>query len=118
MVSDCVAFSSDNVEFNAATPENGNVKFTVTPKMEKDQKPDSFFPRVKMKRGSGTLSTNLHQFSQIRFVEMSVDLWTVEGCCQYPVLPVFSTNFQLADAEVVAGNWQLATLEMATLSHW
>ena len=77
MVSDCVAFSSDNVEFNAATPENGNVKFTVTPKMEKDQKPDSFFPRVKMKRGSGTLSTNLHQFSQIRFVEMSVDLWII-----------------------------------------
>ena len=25
-------FSSDNVEVNAAAPENGNVKFTVTPK--------------------------------------------------------------------------------------
>ena len=25
-------------------------------------------------------------------------------CCQYPVLPVFSTNSQLACAEVVAGN--------------
>ena len=44
-----VGFSSDNVEFNAAAPVNGNVKFTVTPKMEKDQKPDSFFFRVKMK---------------------------------------------------------------------
>ena len=27
-----VGFSSDNVEVNAAAPENGNVKFTVTPK--------------------------------------------------------------------------------------
>ena len=44
-----VGFSSDNVEFNAAAPVNGNVKFTVTPKMEKDQMPDSFFFRVKMK---------------------------------------------------------------------
>lgn len=26
-------FSSDNVEVNVATPVNGNVKFTVTPKM-------------------------------------------------------------------------------------
>ena len=42
-------FSSDNVEVNAATPENGNVKFTVTPKMENGEKPDSFFFRVKMK---------------------------------------------------------------------
>lgn len=44
-----VGFSSDNVEFNAALPVNGNVKFTVTPKMEKDQMPESFFFRVKMK---------------------------------------------------------------------
>ena len=28
-------------------------------------------------RGGGILSTNLHQSSQIRFVEMSVDLWTM-----------------------------------------
>jgi hypothetical protein len=27
-----VGFSSDNVEFNAVAPVNGNVKFTVTPK--------------------------------------------------------------------------------------
>ena len=26
-------FSSDNVEVRAASPENGNVKFTVTPKV-------------------------------------------------------------------------------------
>lgn len=32
-----------------AAPENGNVKFTVTPKMENGEKPDSFFFRVKMK---------------------------------------------------------------------
>ena len=42
-------FSTDNVEVNTAAPESGNVKFTVTPKMEKDQMPDSFFFRVKMK---------------------------------------------------------------------
>lgn len=42
-------FSSDNVEVNAAAPENGNVKFTVTPKMKNGEKPDSFFFRVKMK---------------------------------------------------------------------
>ena len=42
-------FSSDNVEVNAAAPENGNVKFTVTPKMENGEKPDSFFFRVKIK---------------------------------------------------------------------
>ena len=40
-----------------------------------------------------------------------------EKCCQYPVLPVFSANFQLAYAEVVAGNKQLTTLVLATLSH-
>jgi hypothetical protein len=28
-----VGFSSDNVEFNAVAPVNGNVKFTVTPKV-------------------------------------------------------------------------------------
>lgn len=44
-----VGFSPDNVEVNAAVPENGNVKFTVTPKMENGEKPDSFFFRVKMK---------------------------------------------------------------------
>lgn len=44
-----VGFSSDNVELNAAAPENGNVKFTVTPKMGNGKKPDSFFFRVKMK---------------------------------------------------------------------
>ena len=42
-------FSSDNVEVNAAAPENGNVKFTVTPKMGNGEKPKSFFFRVKMK---------------------------------------------------------------------
>ena len=42
------------------------------------------------------------------------------GCQDMPVLPlpVSNTNFQLAYAEVVAGNKQLTTLEMATLSHW
>ena len=40
------------------------------------------------------VSTNLHQSSQIRFVEICVDLWTGRECCQYPVLPmpVFNTN--------------------------
>ena len=42
-------FSSDNVEVNVVAPENGNVKFTVTPKMGNGEKPDSFFFRVKMK---------------------------------------------------------------------
>jgi hypothetical protein len=42
------------------------------------------------------------------------------GCQDMPVLPlpVFSANFQLAYAEVVAGNWQLATLVLAILSQW
>ncbi len=40
---------SDGVGELGVASENGNVKFTVTPKMEKDQKPDSFFFRVKMK---------------------------------------------------------------------
>ena len=31
--SDGAGFSPDNVEVNAAAPENGNVKFTVTPKV-------------------------------------------------------------------------------------
>ena len=44
-----VGFSLDNVEVNAVAPVNGNVKFTVTPKMENGEKPDSFFFRVKMK---------------------------------------------------------------------
>ena len=44
-----VGFSPDNVEVNAAVPENGNVKLTVTPKMGNGEKPDSFFFRVKMK---------------------------------------------------------------------
>jgi hypothetical protein len=50
-------FSSDNVEVNAAAPENGNVKFIVTPKMGNrewgtgnGEKPKSFFFRVKMKQ--------------------------------------------------------------------
>ena len=38
-----------NVEVNAATPVNGNVKFTVMPKVENGEKPNSFFFRVKMK---------------------------------------------------------------------
>jgi hypothetical protein len=44
-----VGFSSENVEVNAAAPQDGNVKFTVKPKMENGEKPDSFFFRVKMK---------------------------------------------------------------------
>ena len=44
-----VGFSSENVEVNPATAENGNVKFIVTPKMGNGEKPDSFFFRVKMK---------------------------------------------------------------------
>lgn len=42
-------FSTDNVEVNTATPESGNVKFSVTPKMGNGEKPDSFFFRVRMK---------------------------------------------------------------------
>ena len=52
-------FSTDNVEVNTATPEGGNVKFSVTPKKRNGElgmgngnweKPDSFFFRVKMKQ--------------------------------------------------------------------
>jgi hypothetical protein len=49
LASDGAGFSSDNVEVNAAAPENGNVMFTVTPKAGNGEKPDSFFFRVKMK---------------------------------------------------------------------
>ena len=42
-------FSSNAVQINAAQADNGNVKFTVTPKAEKDEKPTSFFFKVKMK---------------------------------------------------------------------
>ena len=42
-------FSPDNVEVNAAAPENGKVKFSVAPKVEGGEKPNSFFFRVKMK---------------------------------------------------------------------
>ena len=51
-----VGVSSDNVEVNVVVPENGNVKFTVTPKLGNGElgtgngeKPESFFFRVKMK---------------------------------------------------------------------
>ncbi|MBR3822430.1 MAG: hypothetical protein IKJ37_12525 [Kiritimatiellae bacterium] len=44
-------FSSDNVEVNAAAPENGNVKFTVTPKGggEGARRPTSFFFHERIK---------------------------------------------------------------------
>ena len=42
-------FSSNVVQINAAQADNGNVKFTVTPKAENSDKPDSFFFKVKMK---------------------------------------------------------------------
>ena len=44
-----VGFNPENVEVNAAASEDGNVKFTVTPKVEDGEKPNSFFFRVKMK---------------------------------------------------------------------
>ena len=50
-------FSPDNVAVNTTAPENGNVKFTVTPKVGNGElgtgngkKPKSFFFRVKMKQ--------------------------------------------------------------------
>ncbi len=49
LVSGGAGFSPDNVEVNAAAPQDGNVKFTVTPKMGNGEKPKSFFFRVKMK---------------------------------------------------------------------
>ena len=56
LASDGAGFSSDNVEVNAAASENGNVKFTVTPKLgngelgtRNGEKPETFFFRVKMK---------------------------------------------------------------------
>ena len=49
LVSGGTWFNSDKVDLNAAVPENGNVKFTVTPKMENGEKLSSFFIRVKMK---------------------------------------------------------------------
>ena len=42
-------FSSNAVQINAAQADNGNVKFTVTPKVEKEEKPASFFFKAKMK---------------------------------------------------------------------
>ena len=49
LVSGGVGFTPDNVEVNASAPENGTVKFAVTPKMENGEKLSSFFIRVKMK---------------------------------------------------------------------
>ena len=51
LASDGAGFSSDNVEVNAAAPENGNVKFTIMPKGggEGTRRPTSFFFRVNMK---------------------------------------------------------------------
>ena len=51
LASDGAGFRPDNVEVNAAAPENGNVKFTVTPKGggEGTRRPTSFFFCVKMK---------------------------------------------------------------------
>jgi hypothetical protein len=43
------AFLTEVVEINAAAPENKNIKFSVTPKVENGEKPNSFFFRVKMK---------------------------------------------------------------------
>ena len=51
LVSGGAGFSPDNVEVNAAAPENGNVKFTVTPKGGAlgTMHANNFFFRVKMK---------------------------------------------------------------------
>jgi hypothetical protein len=51
LASDGAGFSSDNVEVNVTAPENGNVKFSVTPKGggEGTRRPTSFFFRVKMR---------------------------------------------------------------------
>ena len=52
LVSGGAGFSPDNVEVNAVAPENGNVKFTVTPQGGAlgTTRPTSFFFRVKMKQ--------------------------------------------------------------------
>ena len=42
-------FSSNAVQIDAAQADNGNVKFTVSPKIENSNKPNSFFFKVKMK---------------------------------------------------------------------
>ena len=52
LVSGEAGFSSENVEVNATAPQDGNVKFTVTPKGSGElgtTRPTSFFFRVKMK---------------------------------------------------------------------
>ncbi len=51
LASDGAGFSPDNEEVNAAAPQDGNVKFTVTPKGGAlgTTRPASFFFRVKMK---------------------------------------------------------------------
>ena len=51
LVSGGAGFSPDNVEVNAAAPQDGNVKFTVMPNGggEGARRPASFFFRVKMK---------------------------------------------------------------------
>ena len=42
-------FSSNAVQIDAAQADNSNVKFTVSPKIENSNKPNSFFFKVKMK---------------------------------------------------------------------
>jgi hypothetical protein len=44
-------FSFDNVEVNAAAPENGNVKFTVTPKVGNGEWARSFTVYKNTSRG-------------------------------------------------------------------
>ena len=57
--------------------------------------------------GGGILSTNLHQSSQIRFVEMSVDLWTIENVANVKMLPVpvFNTNEAWGRVMGWSGEW-------------
>ena len=50
-------------------------------------------------RGGEIISTKLHQFSQIRFVKMRVDLWTIGNVAIHlrqgyggQDVPVFNTN--------------------------
>ena len=57
--------------------------------------------------GGGIVSTNLHEFSQIRFVEMSVDLRTIENVANVKMLPVpvFNTNEAWGRVMGWSGEW-------------
>ena len=45
-------------------------------------------------------------------------VWAGGECCQCGNVASTNANFQFVCAYATAGNWELATLELATLAHW